>query len=50
MFNVINFDAWIENDKLQVYGSGASEKIWLENPKTGEKGLFKYPKIRPINP
>lgn len=47
MFKVINFDNWIENDKLQVYGSGASEKIWLENPITGEKGLFKYPKIRP---
>ena len=27
-------------------GSGRSEKIWLINPETNEKGLFKFPKVK----
>ena len=46
MFNVINFDNWFEDEESGKFGSGASEKIWIINPDNGEKGLFKYPKIR----
>ena len=46
MFEVKNFDKWIEDKDSGKYGSGASEKIWLINPDTNEKGLFKFPKIR----
>ena len=28
------------------FSSGASEKIWLINPETNEKGLFKFPKVK----
>ena len=45
MFEVKNFDDWIE-DKDSKFGSGASEKIWLMNPVTFEKGLFKFPKVK----
>ena len=43
MFEVKNFDNWIESGK---FGSGASEKVWLINPETKDKGIFKFPKVR----
>ena len=46
MFEVKNFDSWIEDKDSGKFGSGASEKIWLVNPKTNKKGLFKFPKIK----
>ncbi len=46
MYKIKNFDNWIENEESGKFGSGASEKIWLVNPKTGQKGVFKFPKIR----
>lgn len=46
MFKIKNFDNWLEDIESGKFGSGASEKIWLVNPKTGEKGLFKFPKIK----
>ena len=42
MFEVKNFDNWIEDTVSGKFGSGASEKVWLINPETNEKGLFKY--------
>ena len=45
MFEVKKFDNWIEDKVSGKFGSGASEKIWLVNPETNEKGLFKFPKI-----
>ena len=36
------FDNWVETD--HPYGTGASEKIILENPEDGKKGIFKFPK------
>lgn len=46
MFEVKNFDNWIEDKDSGKFGSGASKKIWLVNPKTNEKGLFKFPKVK----
>ncbi len=46
MFEVKNFDNWIEDTESGKFGSGASEKIWLINPETKEKGIFKFPKVR----
>ncbi len=46
MFEVKNFDNWVEDIEAGKYGSGTSEKIWLINPKTKEKGLFKFPKVK----
>ena len=46
MVEVKNFDNWIEDKDSGKFGSGASEKIWLVNPKTNKKGLFKFPKIK----
>ena len=46
MFEVKNFDNWIEDKVSGKFGSGASEKIWLINPETNEKGLFKFPKVK----
>lgn len=46
MFEVKNFDNWIEDKISGKFGSGASEKIWLINPETNEKGLFKFPKVK----
>ena len=46
MFEVKNFDNWIEDTESGKFGSGASEKVWLINPKTKEKGIFKFPKVR----
>ena len=46
MIEVKNFDNWIEDKISGKFGSGASEKIWLINPETNEKGLFKFPKIK----
>ena len=46
MFEVKNFDNWIEDIESGKFGSGASEKIWLVNPETKEKGLFKFPKVK----
>lgn len=44
MFRLIDYSEWniIEESP---YGSGRSEKYWIMNPKTSEKGIFKYPKI-----
>ena len=36
MFEVKNFDNWIEDKVSGKFGSGASEKIWLVNPETNE--------------
>lgn len=44
MFEVKNFDKWLEDTESGKFGSGASEKIWLVNPET--KGLFKFPKVK----
>ncbi len=44
MIEIKNFDNWIEDKVSGKFGSGASEKIWLINPETNEKGLFKFPK------
>lgn len=46
MFELKNFDNWIEDIESGKYGSGTSEKIWLINPETSEKGLFKFPKVK----
>ena len=46
MFELKNFDNWIEDIESGKFGSGASEKIWLINPKTKEKGIFKFPKVK----
>ncbi len=46
MFEVKNFDNWIEDKISGKFGSGASEKVWLINPETNEKGLFKFPKVK----
>lgn len=40
---IINYDNWKAYGGMSE-GSGASEKIWLEEPETGEIGVFKYPK------
>lgn len=47
MFDVINFDSWKVYDGASE-GSGRSEKVWLISD-TGEIGLFKYPKIDPVD-
>lgn len=45
MYQLIDFSSWnIYEDA--PYGSGASEKIWLEDKNTGRIGLFKFPKIK----
>lgn len=46
MVEIKNFDNWIEDIEAGKYGSGASKKIWLINPDTKEKGLFKFPKVK----
>ena len=46
MIEVKNFDNWIEDKVSGRFGSGASEKVWLINPETNEKGLFKFPKVK----
>jgi len=46
MFEVKNFDKWLEDTEYGKFGSGASEKIWLVNPETNERGLFKFPKVK----
>lgn len=40
---LINFNDW-EVDEESPFGSGASEKKWLINSKTNQKGIFKFPK------
>ena len=40
------FDNWREDKVSGKFGSGASEKVWLINPETSEKGLFKFPKVK----
>lgn len=47
MFEIINFDSWKIYDGA-AEGSGRSEKIWLISD-TGEIGLFKFPKIDPVD-
>ncbi len=44
MYKLVKYDNW--NKEKAIYGSGASEKMWLVNPKNNNKGIFKYPKIR----
>ena len=46
MFEVKKFDNWVEDKISGKFGSGASEKLWLINPETNERGLFKFPKIK----
>lgn len=46
MFEIKNFDNWKEDTVSGKFGSGASEKIWLINPETNEKGIFKFPKVK----
>lgn len=46
MIEIKNFDNWIEDKVSGKFGSGASEKIWLINPETNEKALFKFPKVK----
>lgn len=46
MIEIKNFDNWIEDKESGKFGSGASEKIWLINPDTNEKGIFKFPKVK----
>ncbi len=46
MFKINRFDDWISDNTSGTYGSGASEKVWLINPITGNRGLFKFPKIK----
>ena len=46
MIEVKNFDNWIEDTESGKFGSGASEKLWLINPETNERGLFKFPKTK----
>lgn len=46
MIELKNFDNWVEDIEFGKFGSGASEKVWLINPKTNEKGLFKFPKVK----
>lgn len=43
MFEIKSFENWIIDDDAP-YGSGASEKLWIYNPETFKKGIFKYPK------
>ncbi|HEY8890532.1 MAG TPA: HipA domain-containing protein [Clostridium sp.] len=43
MCMLINFDHW-EIDEDSPFGSGASEKKWLINSETKQKGIFKFPK------
>lgn len=38
-----DFSFW-EEYKGTSEGSGRSEKIWLQNPDTGQTGLFKFKK------
>ena len=46
MFEVKNFDNLIEDIESGRFGSGASEKVWLINPTTNKRGLFKFPKLK----
>lgn len=48
MFQILNFDDWSVYDGY-AEGSGRSKKTWLTNNKTGQIGLFKYPKIHSDN-
>lgn len=45
MIELIDFNDWEINSKSR-FGSGASEKLWITNPVTNKKGIFKYPKIK----
>ena len=45
MIELIDFTKWNIYDDAP-YGSGASEKIWLIDPKSNKTGIFKYPKIK----
>jgi len=47
MFDVINFESWKVYDGASE-GSGRSEKVWLIS-EDGQIGLFKYPKIDPVD-
>jgi len=44
-FQLIDFSDWAIYEDAP-FGSGASEKVWLCNEKTGQTGLFKFPKIK----
>ncbi|MGH4120890.1 HipA domain-containing protein [Clostridium sp.] len=43
MCMLIDFDHW-DVDEDSPFGSGASEKKWLINSETKQKGIFKFPK------
>jgi hypothetical protein len=45
MFEIKKFDNW-NIYKDTVFGSGASEKLWLINNKTNQTGLFKFTKLK----
>ena len=47
MTEIIDFSDWKEYDGASE-GSGRSEKIWLKS-KDGKIGLFKFPKIDPVD-
>lgn len=47
MINVVDFSDWKEYDGASE-GSGRSEKVWLKS-KNGQIGLFKFPKIDPVD-
>ncbi len=45
MFRLIDYSDW-EILEESPYGSGRSEKYWIIDPKTKEKGIFKFPKVK----
>lgn len=45
MFELVDFSHWTI-DMDTPFGSGASVKNWIYDPVTGNKGIFKYPKLR----
>jgi hypothetical protein len=45
MFGLIDYSGW-EILEESPYGSGRSEKYWIINPRTKEKGIFKFPKVK----
>ena len=46
MVKIKNINNGIEVREAGNYGRVASEKVWLINPETNEKGLFKFPKVK----
>jgi len=48
MYRLIDFLDWIVAEDTP-YGSGASEKNWIVNLESKEKGIFKFPKTKTDN-